>query len=204
MKWEILILTMPERKEFLRQLLEVLEPQIAALGLNKFDHIDVRVREHIPGLSYGGNRQLMRERSTGDYINFIDDDDLIAKDYVVSILPLLDGIHQVGFRVQGYMNYAPMKRTYHSLSHGRWYEDAKGYYRDISHICPMRRELALAEPMEGGYGEDSRWADRLRARGIVQSESFVKKTLYHYLIREPKQDIADAADPRREAFMQSL
>ena len=82
MKWEILLLTQPSRKQFLAQLLSVLEQQ---LNFN----IGLQFRMFDSGMSLGENREIMRLNSVGDYISFFDDDDLPSPDFVSSIFPLL-------------------------------------------------------------------------------------------------------------------
>jgi hypothetical protein len=204
MKFQILILTQKSRAPFLEQLLSLLEPQIAALGLRKFDQVDLLIREDLtlPPGAPGDKREAMRQQSSGEYICFFDDDDLPAPDYISSILPLLDGVDQIGFQLQCYMANKLLAPTYHSLSGSNWYSNENGHYRDISHLNPMRRELALRKPMSGGYGEDHRWADAMR--GLVKTEHYVDKILYHYIARSRKDDRKDFNDPWRLQMIEKL
>lgn len=204
-KLEILIVTMPSRYKFLSQLLSLLEPQVAG---NKFSTVDIRISADDCDLPVGDRREKLRQRATGDYISFVDDDDLLSPDYISSIVPLLNGVDQVGFRVQLYAQQRKLRPTYHSLKYGNWFEepDAQGeegaYFRDISHICPMRRELALKVPMSGGVGEDRRWSDGMR--GLVLTENYVPRVLYHYIYRGCKDDAKDPHDPWRLALIEQL
>jgi hypothetical protein len=210
-KWHILIATERTRSEFLSQLLSLLEPQICALGLRKSDQVDVMIHEDETGKLYGNPAQIgeireyMRQKSSADYISFVDSDDLVSPNYISTILPLLTRDY-VGFQLQGYWNFEPMPLSIHSLEYLElgWYQNDKGFYRDISHVNPMRRDLALAAPMEGGYEEDVRWARKIRALGKVKTQHFVAEPLYHYLIREPKNDAKDAFDPRRLEIIERL
>lgn len=217
MRWQILIVTQPSRREMLSQLLSLLEPQLAALGLNKFDQVDVLIHEthpnvHVPfpNADIGDIREHVRKKSEGDYINFLDDDDLVAPNYVSSILPLLDGVDQVGFELEMYSGREKMAPVYHSLIHGNWTNPSNGrvgvgnaFCRDISHINPMRRELALQVPMSGGIGEDCRWAQAMR--GKVKTEHYIDTgPLYYYLWRPNKRDAVDARDPFRLQMIDRL
>jgi hypothetical protein len=187
MKWSILVLTQPSRATFLARLLDILEPQVRkALG------VEVTVRFFDMELSLGENRQKMLEASESEYVNFVDDDDLVPADYVMSILPLLDGVDYVGFRVQCHVDGRPFSRTFHSLRFSGWSNDAFGHYRDISHINPIRRELALLALIEGGFGEDERWAARLRATGKVKTEHYIDRVMYDYYYRSVKTEQAEA------------
>ncbi len=178
MKWSILTLTMPTRTEFLARLRNDLHPQLVT-------GVEWGIQKCNPQYTLGENRDMLRRSATGEYLNFVDDDDTVPPDYVSSILPLLDGVDQVGFDLQCYIDGKPLdKVTHHTLSCGGWYEDDSGYWRDISHINPMRRELALSVPMEGGHGEDHRWADRMR--GKVKTEHCIHDVMYHYYFRSNK------------------
>ena len=207
----------------LKQLLSLLEPQIQALGLRKFEQVDVLIQEDQSAMLYGDpagvgdSRESLRRLSSGEYICFLDDDDLIAPDYVSTILPLLDGIDQVGFEVKAFRDHEPIAPTIHSLACGNWSEEtgfAPGtskqkittkYLRDISHINPMRRDLALACPMSGGVGEDHRWADGMRKTGLVRTEHYISSgPMYFYLWRTRKNDVADARDPWRLEMIEKL
>ena len=198
--WQILILTQPSRAAMLEQLTRCLYRQFDAVAE---DRIETLVWDFDKKLSLGENREAMRQAAKADYISFFDDDDLPAPDYVETISPLLDGRDYIGHQLQGYRDCAPMKMTYNSLQFPGWYEDAKGYYRHISHICPIRRDLALRVAMEGGFGEDCRWAEALRKLGIVQTEHVINKVMYHYLWRQLKNDRHDAFDARRMALLRN-
>ena len=114
----------------------------------------------------------------------------------------VDGVDQIGFQLQCYMANKLLAPTYHSLSGSNWYSNENGHYRDISHLNPMRRELALRKPMSGGYGEDHRWADAMR--GLVKTEHYVDKILYHYIARSRKDDRKDFNDPWRLQMIEKL
>jgi hypothetical protein len=187
MKWDILCLTMPTRRDFLARLRKNIEPQLVS-------GVTFTVMQHFSEHTLGHNRQLMREESDAEYVSFVDDDDLVADNYVARILPLLDGVDYIGFRVQTSENGISLPGpTYHSLLCGGWFDKTyadgtKSWHRDISHLNPIRRELALAVPMYGGFAEDSRWANDLRALGIVKTEHYIEETMYFYLSRTDKTD----------------
>jgi hypothetical protein len=179
-KLEIMILTMPTRDQFLTRLLACLEPQWTP-------EVKITIRMCDPNYTLGENREIMRQESVGEYICFVDDDDIVPNYYVSTILPLLDGVDIIGFEcelsVDGIID---PKRDYHTITAGSWYNAENAYYRDISHLSPIRRELALLAPMEGGHGEDGRWADKMRALGVLKTEHYIDKIMYFYLFRNGK------------------
>lgn len=174
--WTILIATLGQREERFKRLLTHLIPQV------------VGADGHVNVLAYWNNgerplaevRQALVEEADGTFVSFIDDDDLVAPTYVTRILPLLsEPIDYVGFRLQCYVDGAPLKPTYHSLRYKKWFDDVKGYYRDISHLNPVRRELALkVDFRKADPPEDVAWADQLR--GILKSEMYVDDVMYQY------------------------
>lgn len=212
MKWQILILSQPARREFLRQLTEYLEPQISALGLRRCESVEIITSQFDSKYDLGTNRQRLKEQSDAEYINFCDDDDLLAPDYIQKILPLLDGVDQIGFQVECHRagRKEPLLAD-HSLKYRNWHENRNGRIgvpgvlcRDISHMTPMRRELSMRARMEGGVGEDCRWANQIRDLGIVRTEHYVAEVMYFYLERGIKNDARDPFDPWRLEFIERL
>lgn len=184
MKWEILCLTQPARERFLHRLKSVLVPQLES-------HSDIRfvTRLFDKKMDLGSNRQAMIDDSTAEWVNFIDDDDLVAHDYVSSIRDLLDDpIDYVGFRLQLFIDGTKQKPTVHSLRYKEWNADQDGFYRDISHLNPIRREITSHARMSGGVGEDARWAEALRTSGLLKHEHFIDRVLYFYYFRTNKND----------------
>lgn len=189
MKWSILCLTQKGRERFLARLAGVLRPQ-----LEEYPDVEFTIRKFDPLFDLGNNRQMMMNDSSAEYISQVDDDDLVPADYVSTIYPLLDGIDYVGFRLQLYIDGEKQKPTYHSLRYKEWNADQQGFYRDISHLNPIRRELAIQAPMSGGGGEDQRWADAIRRLGIVKTEHYCgdDKVMYYYLFRNRKTEFSAA------------
>lgn len=189
MKWSILVLTIPQRQAMLERLLNVLQPQIC-------DGLELLIRKSDRALPVGENREFLRTEARGEYISFVDDDDLVSPHYVSRILPLLDGVDYIGFNLEQRMDGAFACIEQHSLQHGKvWQNWTGGRFRDISHLNPMRRELALQAPMSGWPGEDNRWADDIRTLGIVKTEHYIDETLYYYLTRTIKPELEAVLEP---------
>ena len=119
-KWTILTLTQDSRYEYLRRLEAFLNPQILSLP-KRAAVVSWFISYFNPRLSLGENRQRLIEVSHAEYVCFVDDDDLVADDYVSTILPLLDRDY-VGFRVQCYMDGVPFSKTFQvSVAAPIWY-----------------------------------------------------------------------------------
>lgn len=186
----------------------ILQPQIKygpdGNGVNVRIVIDQHWNPAIVPNEVGEKREYMRRQSHADYISFADDDDLVPKDFVAKILPFLDGvIDYVGFDVKCLVDWKDIGPVHHTLAAEGWYSDHLGHWRDISHINPIRRELALKAPMSGGFGEDWRWAAAMR--GLVKTQHYIPEILYYYVSRKtPRNDAKDVLDPRRVALIESL
>jgi glycosyltransferase involved in cell wall biosynthesis len=152
---ELLIPTMPKRQIMLARLFDRLLPQLRGIH-----NVTYRTDDG-PG-TIGAKRQRMIEAATGDYIAFIDDDDLISEDYVARIRPMLDSQPDcVGLIVHVTMDgkpWDPSPLFFHSLQF-RSNEAWAGNTRTPHHLCPMRRELALRSRFpDKSWGEDYNFA----------------------------------------------
>lgn len=172
-KLTLMVLTQPTRGMFLDRLIRELGPQL--YNYQGIVSLDIKMCD--PSIGVGENRQLLREQAEGQYSCFVDDDDLLADDYLDRVVPLLDGVDYIGFYLQRFDDFVPTIRVKHSLTEG-----------NISHINPILTEKALTVPMSGGFGEDRRWWNPIKESGIVQTENFIDGTMYFYYYRSNKTD----------------
>jgi len=140
---------MPHRKDLLDRLLAVLSPQMV-------DGVTFMTDDG-PG-SIGVKRQRMVDNSTGQYVAFVDDDDMIAPDYVARILPCLKkepdcvGI-SMHVKIDG-RDWNPSPIFKHSLQF-RFNYHWHGQDRTPHHLCPLKREMALKSRFSDKmWGED--------------------------------------------------
>lgn len=128
--------------------------------------------------SIGYIRQKLLEGAAGEYICHVDDDDMVPDDYCDTIFPLLDGVDYIGFQVKFIDRGKDMPPVYHSLRYSSWHQDADGYYRGITHLNPIRTELARTSsfPVERTIGEDEQWANGIKAA----TEHFIDRPMYIY------------------------
>lgn len=172
--WSILIATLARRGEKLLGLLSALQPQM-------LPGVEVVAYRNHGERPLGDIRQALVEEAAGEYVSFIDDDDRPAELLVPSVLPLLDGVDYVGWRMQAYIDGQPLKPTFHSLRYREWSEGPTAYFRDVSHLNPVRRELALkADFRRAVPPEDVSWSDQMRP--YVETENYTGDDwiAYHY------------------------
>lgn len=130
------------------------------------------------------------------YVSFVDDDDLVADDFVASIMGALDsGPDHVGFQVEYWQDGRFKYLCDHSLRHRRWIVASQRpelragikVLRDFTHLDPIRTSIAV----KGSFGsafereaEDRAWVEQVRpylslAGGAT--EAYIAKPLYRYL-----------------------
>ena len=184
--WTIFILTINGRENYLKRLRGLLDPQLN-------HQVDVVVlkdnREH----SIGEKRQYAVDNCTTKYINFIDDDDIIAGSYVDKILHWMRrDAYGVGFRgiitMDGkipveFIHKAGLPYSEKPVR----YDGAMRYTRPLNHLNPVMTSIAK----EIGYkpismGEDRDYSIRLAESGLVQDDCLVNDYLYFYQYRSKK------------------
>ena len=175
-RWTILVATLGQRRERFGRLLDRLLPQLDAHD----GAVTICALQNNGERLLGYVRQDLVEHATSTYVSFVDDDDDVPDYFVAEVVACLDDqVDYVGWQMQCYVDGAPLKPTYHSLRYSHWFDDRKGFYRDISHLNPIRRELALRGDFRRGEPpEDVSWADQLR--GVVRTECYVNRLMYYY------------------------
>jgi hypothetical protein len=82
----------------------------------------------------------------------------------------------VGFIVAYYVDGWLRREFIHSLEYSYW-----GLQRDISHLNPMKTEIARLGRFEGSDANcDYNWACQVRSAGLCKTQAFVEDRLYHY------------------------
>lgn len=176
-KWSILIPTIGQREERFLRLLNVLYPQVK------------KYNGQIEILAYWNNgehplwkiREDLVKETNGEYVSFIDDDDLVPEYYCDEIMNAIKtSPDYIGWRMQVWHNEEKLKPTFHSLRYSSWTEDDNGFYRNISHLNPIRRDIAIKESfeVEPGIAEDQPWVIKIAPH--VKTEVYIDKEMYWY------------------------
>lgn len=170
----ILIPTLKKRAHFLNPLLVELKRQIGEAKVEILTDDDERK-------TTGEKRNLLKNRATGKYIIFLDDDDEPAKDYVSQLLKgCMSESDCIVFN--GYMTTNGRQRVNFILRLGEKYEKRNGvYYRYPNHICGFKKDLVkdIHFPHKT-IGEDLEWATKVRDSGVLKTQYIIEKDLYHY------------------------
>jgi glycosyltransferase involved in cell wall biosynthesis len=144
----------------------------------------------------GKIRQSLVENAVGDYVCFIDDDDWVPDYYLAEIFKAM-GKDYIGFQVELFEKDKQLKPVFHSIRYGVWHDDEKGFYRGVTHLNPIRRQLALLGDFANqGIGEDANWARSLRS--LVQTENYIDKIMYYYFHDADLTTFGGAEQPKQE------
>lgn len=172
--WDIMICSIPHRDRTMHELLAELDTQMQpGVGVITFrDNLQTQ---------YGAKIAAMIAYSDADYVSCIDDDDLVAPDFIRRVQAALEEKPDyVGFRVRFTADGDLQKTVEHSLRHRVWETREDMIVRDIAQFNPIRRELALLGTWEGGYAAEARWANEVRASGKCVTEAFIADEMYYY------------------------
>lgn len=179
-KLSILILTIPSRMEKYARLMKILHPQIPA------DYSVEVITKHVAAIADGGpcighTRNEALEDAAGEYICFVDDDDLVCDSYVQLILDALatspDCLSLKGHYICG--GNKP-ELFHHSIQYTEWLTVDGVHQRPPNHLNVVKRELALqARFTEKNHGEDMDYSMALRP--LLKTEVQIDKIIYQYL-----------------------
>lgn len=194
MKLSILICSLFNRASSLKRLLDILEKQTTS-------QVEVLVIKDNGKMSVGSKRNSLLEKAQGQYICFVDDDDLVSEDYISKILAAIktepdccgiEGLISLCLRVRNkrrstltgrkqWMKGPRIQRKFiHSIKYKTWFEKDHVYYRCPNHLNPIKKELALQIGFPNIYtGEDKDYSQRLLP--LLKTEVYIEKPIYFYL-----------------------
>jgi len=172
----ILICSLGVRRNSLERLERILarQPQ---------ENIEILVEKDDGETCVGKKRNLLLDRAHGDYVVYVDDDDLVADDYVSSIIAATennpDAVAIEGRLIDG---GGGIRRFLHSMTFGSWYERDEVYYRTPNHLNPIRRQIALeARFPEITYGEDHAYSQKVTPLILNEDDRLLGRPSYFYL-----------------------
>ena len=181
---------MPERASMREKLFAVLMPQLARWPQASYFCDDGTG-------SIGHKRDRMMRAATADYIAFVDDDDMVAPNYLDRIMPLLgrrpDTVGITVYVTHNGQPWQPSPLFQHSLRHAVKV-DWRGAHRTPHHLCPTRRELCLRSRFPDiSWGEDFVYAMHL-LRHLETEEWAGDEPVYFYDYVEKPGDQMPTAD----------
>ena len=180
--WSILICTIDERQAGFQRLYSKLAQQIKTMGLE--DQVEILFfRDKRGEHTIGHKRNVLLHQSKGKYVNFLDDDDDVHKNYIKMIFEKLnknpDVVSLVGLLKTGKKK---TEKFVHSVKYKKYSKKGKTYYRPPNHLNTMKRHIAIQYLFpEINYGEDTRWAMMIANKKLLKIESKITQPYYFYL-----------------------
>lgn len=185
-KLSILICTIPGREAFLERLMERLSIQLT-------DGVQVISDGH-KGISIGDKRNSLLERAKGEYVCFIDDDDLVSDNYIKL---LFEGINNgvdccslKGIITEDGLNPLLFE---HSIKYGiyKTITDSQPgevrYERYPNHLNCINSSIAKQFKFpEKNHSEDTEWATQIHKSGLIKTEHYIPEVIYYYEYRSKK------------------
>lgn len=180
--WTILVPTLGQREHLFLRLMGVLLPQLDAHE----GRVRVLAWRNNGQPSISEIRDTLLETAGSDYVSFVDDDDLVPEYYVAEVVnAIATRPDHVGFRLEYSTDDQHREIVDHSLKWGGWGRTHDGkLFRDVTHIDPVRRDLAVRArfAVRRGRAEDRVWVRKVRQH--LATEVYVDKVMYFYEWRE--------------------
>lgn len=176
MKFSILILSIPERLKKLSELLDILRPQCE----NNPD-VEILVLTDNRKRSVGSKRSSLLQLAQGEYLAFIDDDDLVSTDYVDVILKTLRDYPDLDvLTFTQIVSFPNGSLTMCKYSVNFQYESGPGWWRGLpAHTMVWKRDLVKDIPFPNkDWQEDLDWC-KVASKKVTR-ELIIEDELYHY------------------------
>ena len=180
MKLSILIPTLPQRKKMFNILRKNLTSQIDFVhsthpSLGQVEILFDSSKKFLKGgLSVGAKRDALKCRATGEYLVFVDDDDMIAPNYLESILRLMESNPDIItfrslYKSSTYWGIVDMNLNH---AENEQMNDSTIVKRQPFHVCPIRTSIAQQHSFPDiNNAEDWGWMVKVLTDCKTQSHS---------------------------------
>ncbi|MGB7568345.1 MAG: glycosyltransferase [Chitinivibrionales bacterium] len=174
MKLSILICTLPQRKEKFERLFRLLLGQCT-------NEVQIISNEE-ESITIGCKRNRLIGGAKGEYVCFVDDDDLVSKNYISHILAALSmGPDCVGIQGVMLVNGNCPRRFFHTIESTGWYTSGCEYWRTPNHLNPIKRSIVKKVMFNefSSFGEDKQFSEEIKP--FLKTEVLIDDPIYYYL-----------------------
>ena len=160
---------------------------MSALRPQKRENVEFLVMSDSGQMSIGQKRNMLLMQSKGEYVSFVDDDDMVPSDYVERILEATSKGNPDCTSLTGRIVFSDgySRPFIHSLRYDRWIDDHEGkvYYRPPNHLNAVKRELAVQIGFpQVNLGEDRYFSVNIRP--LLKKEAWIDGELYESRCRK--------------------
>lgn len=179
----LLIPTLPDEysHRMLSRLNQIIDPMISKHGVQKIIHDAGR------SMSIGTKRNELINLADGDYIMFLDCDDIVHWRYMDRIMEgIAKDVDVVTFCGQMTTRQRPGSHVISTVDFviklGEAYEERGGkYYRWPNHLTCMKRSLIQHVKFpDKKVGEDYQWSKMIHDKLLLKTEHHIQEKLYTY------------------------
>ena len=180
----ILIPTMKAREKLFKQVLAEVRKQIADVPEIR---VEVLWESDNGELTLGQKRNVLMDRCGGKYHCFVDDDDVLAPDFLRTFVPMItNGIDYdcASFVGAHYVRGKFNKLFHHSLEYPRWDEYPDRFVRSVSPMNMIKTSIVRQVRYKDIRNtEDHEFSIRLLASGLLYREFKINPNhpIYHYI-----------------------
>lgn len=182
MKLSILICTVEGRESSYQNLKEELELQKSLYNIQ--DDVEIITHKDNKLLTVGSKRNLLKRLAKGYYICYVDDDDMVSRDYLKIIFESISSDADIiTFNVQRYLNGVIDKIYCPNVYLGSFVSGNYCFMTNLLHLCPHKKSLAdKIEFPEKNFGEDLEYS--LSLVKLMPKEKKIDSILYNYYFSE--------------------
>ena len=184
MKLSVLIASLKSRNDLFIRVFETIQNQINS---NNYDDI-VEVITFVDNgeISIGEKRNKLKSQAKGEYICFVDDDDLLPNYYLKEIVGRLNNDYDlINFYVEHIVdgNYKKLICPNTSIDS----IDINGcmFWINMLHLCPHKKTISdLVQFPNINFCEDLEYSRQLKNH--IKNTFFIEKIMYHYDFKSNK------------------
>lgn len=185
-KLSVLVPTIPSRGELLSRLLAILAPQVTP-------EVEIIINMDSGAKTIGDKRNSLLRAAEGEYVSFIDDDDLVSVDYVPQLMVgIRQGVDVVSIRGL-YFENGVQKGITLDKPYQAWRtipgDGTLIFLRGVQHLDAIKREIAQSVKFENrAWGEDSIWSKTLEMKfpNLTSYQVPTDVYFYYYDSRKPR------------------
>lgn len=163
-------------------LLTTLQQDLNLLPLSKQNKVEI-ISDSDAKCPIGEKRNRLLELSEGQFVVFIDDDDMVTRSYIPLILEAIEKNPTVDcIGINGVITFnggSPLQWKI-SKDYESWHEKDNVYYRTPNHISPVRRDIAMKVkfPADKSFSEDFEYSKAIYP--FLKTEAKIEENIYHY------------------------
>lgn len=185
MKLSVLTASLVEREYYQQRISSLLKPQLT-------EDVEWLIERDNRELTIAAKFQKLLERAKGDYICFVDEDDIIPAYYISKILEAIkskpDCVAINGIVTIDEKNPFPF---YHSMKYDHWFSNDEGHFRSPNPTNPVKRELALKAGFDTTLTRGCDYYYAMKLLPFLKSETIIEECLYFYLAKTKSQENED-------------